>query len=52
MTGQVRTVVVKTDRDRPDQIKTGQDFVLTFLHLFNLFDFVQLTQLCTNFLLV
>ena len=25
MTGQVRTEVVKTDRDRPDQIKTGQD---------------------------
>ena len=25
MKGQVRTVVVKTDRDRPDQIKTGQN---------------------------
>ena len=57
MTGQDRSTQARPDQDRPGQARTGKktskDLKRYFVRLyFNLCDFVHLTQLCTNFVLV
>ena len=51
MTGQVRTWVVKTGWDRPDQIKTGQDrleHVKNPQNIWNKTSFWNFVRLCSN----